>query len=239
MTGVPSTAYNTNAEIYDLARAHLGDRKANVFTNAVLTPFLQAAYRKLQRYLANTGQETFITDEALLVVAALANADASAQASITDATAPPNQLPIDLICPLRVWERPSGSADNFIEVVDGTGRGGLPSYLQGQRLQMWEWRSDGIYFPGALQDVQIRVRYLAQLSANSGDANGQTLIRNAIDAIALYTAYYGARARGAKNTPTLLSDAQDAAFDLRLMATRRDQRKGRRRRPYGRRNSIW
>jgi len=238
MPVIPSSAYNVASQIFSLVRAHLNDQKSNVFTNNILTPYVQAAYRKMQRELANSGQETFITDEALLVVAALAAPDPSVQVAITDATAPPNQLPVDLVCPLRVWERPDGTTQEFADLSDWTGRGGMPSYPQDQTLHMWEWRSDGLYFPGALQDVQIRLRYLKMLPEIS-DGTSQISIRSVIDAVAFFAAYYAANARGAKMAATLLTLAEDALFDMQNTAARRDQRKGRRRRRYGSRNTLW
>lgn len=234
---VGSSAYSAASEIFSLARAHLNDVKANVFTNAILLPYMQAAYRKVQRALANSGQETFITDETLLVVAALAGADPAVQASITDATAPPNQLPTNLICPLRLWERPNGSTQDFVDMADWTGRGGLPSFPQNQTLNMWEWRTDGIYFPGALQATQIRMRYMKMLETATGPAS-QILIRTAIDCVAFFTAYYASNARTGKgvNPTTLQAMADDALFDLQNFAARRDQRKGRRRKRFGSRN---
>src|SRR5882724_9373033 len=56
--------------------------------------------------------------------------DASLQVSITDATAPPNQLPADLLVPVKLWERANGSSDDFAEMVDLTRHGGLPSREQ-------------------------------------------------------------------------------------------------------------
>ena len=80
--------------------------------------------------------------------------------SLTDATEPPNQLPTDVLVALKLWELPDGSSDNLVETVDLTRLGGLPSRAQDSTLSVWEWCADGIYFLGATQDTQIRLRYL-------------------------------------------------------------------------------
>src|SRR5882762_11078654 len=104
MPVVGSSAYNTAGQITSLVRSLLNDAQGNLFTDAVLLPYVNSAYRKLQRALANVQSGTFLTDNALLVVPAITQVDASAQVSITDATAPPNQLPPDLLVPTKMWE---------------------------------------------------------------------------------------------------------------------------------------
>jgi len=81
----------------------------------------------VQRALANIQSGSFLTDNVLLVVPAVTQADASAQVSITDATPPPNQLPPDLLVPVKLWERANGSSDDFTEMTDLTDHNGLPS----------------------------------------------------------------------------------------------------------------
>lgn len=230
---VASSGYRQASAILTLTRAALNDRKAQYFTDSVLLPYLGAAYRKLQKALANSGSETFITDEALLVVTAIA-VDPSAQAAITDATADPNQLPVDLLVPLRLWERPNGTTQDFVDMVDYTGRGGLPSYPQGQTLGMWEWRADGLYFVGATVDTQIRLRYSKTLP-DLTDGQSQISIRECTNTLSWFTAGYAAEARKPGTGTTLLQRAEDSLFDLQNASTRRDQRKGRRRRPFSRR----
>src|SRR4029077_4918822 len=160
MPVVGSSAYNTAGQITSLVRSLLNDSQGNLFTDTVLLPYANSAYRKTQRALGNAGAGGFIQDDALLVVPAVAQVDTSLQVSLTDATAPPNQLPTDLLVPIKIWERSNGSSDDFVEMADLSQHGGLPSRAQGLTLGVWEWRGDGVYFLGATQDTQIRLRYL-------------------------------------------------------------------------------
>src|SRR5580698_1713884 len=130
MPVVGSSAYNTAGQITAIIRSLLNDSAGNLFTDGLLMPYVNSAYRKLQRALAAAGQETFLVDDVLLVVPAVAEVDPSAQVMINDATAPPNQLPTDLLVPLDLWERANGSSDDFVEMVDLSLRGGLPSMEQ-------------------------------------------------------------------------------------------------------------
>ena len=150
----------------------------------------------------------FLSDDVLLVVAAVTVVDASAQVSITDATAPPNQLPPDLLVPVKLWERANLSSDDFIEMTDLTDHDGLPSEPQGQALRFWEWRADGLYFLGATQDTQIRLRYQTSFP-DLVDATSPVLIRNAQEAPYAAAAMAGA-ARGAPQAERWDAAAADA-----------------------------
>ena len=88
MPVVGSSAYNTAGQITSLVRSLLNDAQGNLFTDAVLLPYANSAYRKLQRAIGNAGGGGFIQDDALLVVTAITQTDTSVQVSITDATAP-------------------------------------------------------------------------------------------------------------------------------------------------------
>ena len=237
MPVVGSSAYNTAGQITSLVRSLLNDAQGNLFTDAVLLPYANSAYRKVQRALGNSGAGGFISDDALLVVTAVAAQDSSLQVSITDATAPPNQLPTDLLVPVKLWERANGSSDDFAEMVDLTRHGGLPSRVQDIVLGVWEWRADGLYFLGATQDTQIRLRYL-KAYPDLSDATSPVLIRNAQEAIAYATAALAGWARGSPLAEKWDEAASDALEDLIVQAVRREQQSSRRRRPFSSRSGC-
>jgi hypothetical protein len=235
MPVVGSSAYNTAEQITTLVRSLLNDSAGNLFTDAVLLPYVNSAYRKVQRALSAAGQETFLVDDILLVVPAVSEVDPSAQVMINDATAPPNQLPTDLLVPLDVWERANGSSDDFVLMTDVTARGGLPAIEQGITLGIWEWRQDGLCFLGATQDTQIRLRY-QKAFPDFTDGTSVVLVRNAQEAIAYGGAAMAALARGSPLAEDWDSAAQNAIEDLIATSVRRDQRGARRRLPYSSRN---
>ena len=142
MPVVGSSAYNTAGQITAIIRSLLNDSAGNLFTDGLLMPYVNSAYRKVQRALAAAGQETFLVDDVLLVVAAVTTVDPSLQVVIDDSTAPPNQLPTDLLAPLEMWERPNHSSVDFARMTDVTRSGGLPSNGQVSSLGVWEWRAD-------------------------------------------------------------------------------------------------
>ncbi len=237
MPVVGSSAYNTAGQITSLVRSLLNDSQGNLFTDAVLLPYANSAYRKTQRALGNADAGGFIQDDVLLVVPAVAQVDTSLQVAITDATAPPNQLPTDLLVPVKIWERPNGSTQDFVEMVDLSQHGGLPSRGQGLTLSVWEWRADGVYFLGATQDTQIRLRYL-KAYPDFTDATSPVLVRNAQEAIAYATAALAGWSRGSPLAEKWDEAASDALEDLVAAAVRREQQSARRRRPFSARSGY-
>jgi hypothetical protein len=237
MPVVGSSAYNTAGQITSLVRSLLNDAQGSLFTDAVLLPYLNSAYRKVQRAIGNAGGGGFIQDDVLLVVAAVTTPDTSLQVNITDASAPPNQLPTDLLLPLKIWERMNGSSDDFVEMVDLTRHGGLPSRIQDTTLSVWEWRADGLWFIGATQDTQIRLRYL-RAYPDLVDASSPVLVRNAQEALAYATAALAGWARGSPLAEKWDDAASDAIEDLVISAVRREQQSARRRRPYSSRTGY-
>lgn len=237
MPVVGSSAYNTAGQITQLIRSLLNDAAGNLFTDSVLLPYVNSAYRKTQRALAAAGQETFLVDDVLLVLPGVAEVDSSQQVMINDNTAPPNQLPTDLLAPVALWERPSGSSDDFMPMVDVSARGGLPSLQQEPTLRFWEWRQDGIWFIGATQDTQIRLRY-QKAYPDFTDGTSVVLVRNSQEAIAYAGAAMAALARGSPFAERFDGIAADALEDLITAAVRRDQEGGHRRRPFSSRTGY-
>ena len=206
-----------------------------VWTDGVLMPYVNSAYRKVQRALANIGDPGFVEDDALFVVPAVSDPDPSVQVSITDATAPPNQLPSNLLQPLKLWERPNGTSQDFFEMTDITNKGGLPSRLQDQVLGVWEWRSDGLFFIGAVQDTQVRMRYQAAM-ADLVDGSSSILIRGAQDAIAFLACGIIGGSRGNPMAKGWDDAGMDHLEDVINQNARKNQRVGTRRRPFSSRS---
>jgi len=105
------------------------------------------------------GAGGFIQDDVLLIVTAVAQVDTSPASVDYRRHCSAQSAPHRFAGSSQLWERANGSSDDFVEMVDLSQHGGLPSRAQGLTLNIWEWRGDGIYFLGATQDTQIRLRY--------------------------------------------------------------------------------
>jgi hypothetical protein len=179
---VPNSAYVSIETVTNLIRAIANDmiysQAGEILTNDAnfMLPLLNDALEWFQNELANHNVDTF-TKETLLTpltpVPGPASTDPATQVFINDTgyfdgvgmhIAPQLQLPPDLYEPLDLWERQTGSQEDFLFMrlcLDG-----LPSITPGDRFKMWEFRGpdDGLYMPGAIQSNDIRLRYKGTLA---------------------------------------------------------------------------
>lgn len=230
MPVVQTTAYDQAEAPLTLARSLVNDAAGAVFSDAVLMPFLNSAYRSLQRQLAEAGVSVFVSQIDLDMP--LTNGVTPTQ--LSDASAP--QLPTDLLVPHELWEQAAGSADLMIPMEKITG--GLPNLQPGAFLRMWEWREDAIQLTGATQETTVRIRYEKSLPAIVLGTD-PLQIRSSIDPLGYAVAAMAARSRGAQALAAdMLALAESAAEKLIERYVRPEQFKGRRRKPYGYRPRI-
>lgn len=247
MPNVQSTAYFSAGAVMNLSRSCLNDIAGNLFSDAVLIPYLNSAYRKVRRSISMAGGPLFIMDNLQMILPAVRTPDASVQTVLNDAgynNGTTNttsyggfvlQLPVDLLEPSKLEERPALTGANYQEMTDVSEHGGLMSQIQGQTLGMWEWRTDGIFFIGATIDTEIRIRY-KRILLDVSDGRGQILIRDSQDCIAYLTAAMAAMARGSPLVDKWAQAGEDGLENLIAAATRREQNTPRRRRPFSSRN---
>ncbi len=97
MPVVGTSAYNTAGQITSLVRSLLNDAAGNLFTDAVLLPYINAAYRKVQRALGNV-QLRHISERRFAAGGGGGRRDRSIAAGFDYRRPPrrPNQLPTAL-----------------------------------------------------------------------------------------------------------------------------------------------
>ena len=179
-----TTPYDLVNDVLNTARVRLNDALENTYptsgklldNNQFFT--LQAtnqAWRNLQEFLANQGFTRLRREVVLQSIPPVATMDPATQASLSwigyfngvqtlgpESDPPAPLLPSDLIIPLVLWERTSGSTAQFYQpmrlFIDG-----LPTPPKLACNRCWEWREDAIFMPGSTTAVDIRVRYAAYL----------------------------------------------------------------------------
>jgi len=212
-----------------------------IYTDSVLMPYLNLALNKLNRKMQNISNPTYIKDNVFLVVPAVASPDPSVQVVINDATPPyngqNNQLPTDLLMPLKIWERPEGSSDDFFLMTNLTDGGGLPPQPQGQTLEAWEWRTDGLAFIGATQDTQIRLRYV-YVQPDVTDGTSVLGGRDIRMPVALWTAAAAGKSRGSPLADGYQAEGDDLMEELLNTATRQMQHRNYRGKSFARRKGY-
>jgi hypothetical protein len=229
MPVVPTTAYSQAGDALNLARALVNDSSAAVFTDALLLPFLNSAYRGLQRELAENGVSVLAEQQDL----ALATDPTSGitPAEISDTSSP--QLPTDCLVPHMLWERATAATtDVFVPMEKFTSGGSMLNLQPSGYLRLWEWREDKINLIGATQAVTVRIRYEKVLPALTLGTD-PVQIRSATDPLAFATAALAARSRGARALALdLLGAAQMSTEKMIERYIRPEQGKQRRRKPY-------
>jgi hypothetical protein len=229
MPVVPTTAYSQAEDALNLARALLNDSAGAVFTDTLLMPLLNSAYRGLQRELAENGVSVLAEQQDIDLP--LDPTTGVTQTEISDVSSP--QLPADCLVPHMLWERATANTtDVFVPMEKFTSGGGMLNLQPTTYLRLWEWREDKVNLIGATQEITVRVRYekvLPELTLGTDPV----LIRSATDPLAFATAALGARSRGARAlAQDLLGTAQMATESVIERYVRPEQVKGRRRMPY-------
>ena len=229
MPVVLTTAYSQAEEALTLARALLNDSAGVVFTDSLLMPLLNSAYRGLQRELAENGVSVLTEQQDIEL-----DTDPTSgvtQTELSDVSSP--QLPTDCMAPHMLWERATANtADVFVPMEKFTSGGSMLNLQPSTYLRLWEWREDKVNLIGATQSITVRMRYekvLPELTLGTDPVQ----IRSATDPLAFAAAALAARSRGARAlAQDLLATAQMATENLIERYVRPEQTKGRRRMPY-------
>ena len=230
MPVVPTSAYSQAEDALNLARSLANDAAGAVFSDTVLMPFLNAAYRTLQRELAENGVTVLVAQVDL----DLPLTDGLTPTSLSDTSSP--QLPSDCLVPHVLWEMATGSDDLFLPMEKIVG--GLPNFQPGPYLRLWEWLEDQINLLGATQAITVRVRYEKVLPTLASGTD-TVLIRSATDPLAYAVAAMAARSRGQRALAVdMASMASDTTLKLIERYVRPEQYKARRRKPYGKRRHV-
>jgi hypothetical protein len=230
MPVILTTAYAQAEDALTLARALVNDTAGVVFTDALLLPLLNSAYRGLQRELAENGVSVLVEQQDIELD--VNSSTGVTNTELSDVSSP--QLPTDCLMPHMLWERvAANTGDVFMPMEKFTSGGAMLNLQPGSFLQLGEWREDKINLIGATQSITVRVRYEKVLPILTLGTD-PIQIRSATAALA-------ARSRGARALAIdLLGTAQTAIEELINRYIRPEQTKGRRRKPYGyRRRTIY
>lgn len=207
---IPSIPAATGATPYDFVSTILNTVKTRLNSlngaaaDILITnqPYMQqvfnTAWRRFQMYLANMSYIKFTKEVILTNLAPKTSQDPSVQVSldwngydngtVVDTTI---VLPQDAILPMVLWERQTGQNSAFVLMKQWLD--GLPNVQQWGFNQIWEWRGDAIYMPGANYFLDLRIRYAAFLddfiegSPSAGPwYNQQVPIVRALDSLSAY-----------------------------------------------------
>jgi hypothetical protein len=239
MADVQIAGYPIVEDVMQLARTAINDMTRDTAgriltdTNPATLVYLNASIRRTQRELANNGITTNIRDN--VVVSGLTPAgasDPSVQVTLNKqgyfdgaVTHAQPVLPADLIFPLEVWERVTGSAGQFIFMPHV--QESLESRLPGSYFGEWEWREEQINLTGSTQTEDLRLRYEASAAVLGLGINFNTTtirIADGLDVLAAGIVYQYAFTRGSAMRQEALQMWQHEADVLINRYVRKDQR---------------
>lgn len=239
--------YDSAEYVLNLARSIVNDASQSLAgsiladTQPYTLVMLNSCYRDLQRELVNRGVETFVKEDIVTGVLASTTNDPSVQLYLsysgffdgTNLNGSPT-LPADLIMPIRVWERQTGMTTSPFRQMQPT-NDGLPTLSQSGRIGYWEWKNDNLYFVGATQSNDLRIRYWCFL-ADIATINDNILIFDAANCLAHKLGKQFGSARGSPLAQYMAAEEQRYLQQIVARTARKKQRGQHRRRPYGGRN---
>ena len=192
-----SSAYVTMETVTTLIRAICNDMiyspagEILVDSANFMLPLLNDSLEWFQNEVGNHGQDTFTKETILTPLTPTESptdpgmfvyvSDTGYVDTVNLIMGPQLQIPPDLLEILSLWERQTGSTENWVpmrRVLDG-----LPSNMPSSRFRIWDWHQDSIYMPGATQSNDIRMRYKGSL-ASFVSVNDTLYFRGATGAIA-------------------------------------------------------
>lgn len=209
-------------DVAELSRSIIGDIAGETYTDSVLLPFVQGAYLDLQLELI---------ERAISINEASADLNlAAGQTSISTSSTP--ALPADLIAPLLLEQKTTGSTDKFTEVLRPV-NGRLPDIDQTDHIAYWVWESGQIKLVGATAPITVRLSYTKQLP-ELANAGSPILIPHSKNFLGWHAASLVASARGESDVVKSAGDRAEDYLDKILRSyISADQHHPVVRRPYG------
>lgn len=205
------------------AASLLNDTAQSLFTNVALLPYLQTAYDELAEELENNNVPMTNEKSSIFVIT-------TTMFDIGGTTGP--ALPTDLIEIQGLFERLSGSAEDFQEM---TRVEFLPPFVQVvQSLIYWTWQVQIIQFLGASTTRDVRMNYIGNTLSPITAANSPINLINAKNFLSFRTAmlaseYIGENPERAQELGTDTTMALDRLIN---MSTKGRQAIITRRRPF-------
>lgn len=194
--------------------------QGDTYMDAVLLPFVNKAYRKVQTRLLEAGHKSATAETIITNMPALTK-------SLTDATNP--QLPPTFLAPREVFERINGSGQAFCLMAPCDD---LPKLAAGAIIAtngVWTWREDGIYFAGASNALDVLLKFFTAQTPLT-DATSVLTLRGCLDPVASYGAFLAGMSRGSAIAPNFKQQfEEDIKEFLNLHAHARQYLPGRRR----------
>jgi hypothetical protein len=208
--------------------------------SVTLQNLMNSAIREVRREVGIMGQPTFIFDNYLLIGLPPVNSplgvgvmNPSVQQSLQTVGFfdglqmwPDFLLPSNILQPLELWERLTGTTNEYGEMHQSTGP--LRPRNQVNALNDWEWRGNAIWFNGAILSRDVRMRFIGTLASLAAEGIDWSMtfipIPDCQEAVADKIAVRYARRLGSPQVADLVTQADRSMLRLRQTVVRARQR---------------
>lgn len=211
------------SEVYNGTRALLNDQDGAVFTNTVQFEYLKMAYEELRQELEENNIPVSNRSAEFTITAGIVD--------IGGNTGP--ALPLDIIEPQELFERTSGTNDNYIPMTRSIY---LPkTEVLTSYLRVWAYQNQIIKFLSSTSDIQVKMDYVGDPLANLVNENTQVRVRNTVNYLkyknaALCSMFVGENETRAEVLNNQAIIARDALLNISVKSS---QSMVTRRRPFG------
>lgn len=183
---VGSSPYDTAEQVLELARSVSNDAALSLVGDILADsqPYtytlLQSAYEDFQDRMAAQGANTYKKYGIVTGLTPVANpggvADPTIQVQlsytgyydgVTNHSTP--TLPADLLEPLEVWERQTGTVNRWSRVLPVADA--ITTSSQNARFGEYDWESDILYLPGATLSNDLKFKYIPYMPQLTGPSS--------------------------------------------------------------------
>lgn len=196
-------------EVLQTASTHMNDWNQSFWTKEPLINFLREAHRELQIELALNGIPVLNNVSTILTIPA-------GTKTISQSTTP--ALPNNIIVPIQLWERATGSTDDFDDMIQKSWE---PEVQEVSELIYWVWRGENIDFVGATTSRDIKIYYKGGIQLPIADADqmgfifSELYIAPRLAALALRSVG-GIKSRGYNELSALAQDRLDKVIRMNV-----------------------
>lgn len=226
MPSLSTSPYPTAEDVLIAARVMANDAQMSIDGDVLaddqpyIFPMLQLCYEELQKRLVRGGMNTFNKYEVVTALTAVATPDPTTQVQLMysgyydGAALHANPtLPPDLIVPLEIWERQTGSLNRWSQM--GQVSDSITTSFQTSYSREWDWESDTLFLPGATQSNDLKLKYIAFAPELAG-AESQVFIVGCKVALAALIGEMAAGSRGGLEAAAQFKAKSDNEIQLLL-----------------------
>ena len=189
-------------------------------------PLINGRYRYLQDRLQAAGVETFSKYEHIYGITPAATSSASTQLTIDyqgywdgQTKNAAIKLPSDMIKPLELWERESGT-DLWVPMKQAADS--ISTRPQTMRFSIWDFEADTLYLPPATTTNDIKMKNIVY-APDITTMQSQILIIRSQEAMACLIAAEAAASRGSLEMGAYFSEKAEEAIQAIIARTARKE----------------